>query len=184
VSTTFPRARRPELGYNVEQVEDFLEEARRAYGAAPGELTVVTAESIRHTAFGMQKGGYSTKPVDAALERLEDAFFQRERERKLKEFGDEAWYAQARTTAREILGRLARPAGTRFDRVGRLTNGYHRGDVDEFADQVVAYFQDGLPITVDEVRTVAFRPQRGGYREAQVDFVLDAIVEVMLAVRS
>ena len=75
MSTTFPRARRPELGYNVEQVEDFLEEARRAYGAAPGELTVVTAESIRHTAFGMQKGGYSTKPVDAALERLEDAVF-------------------------------------------------------------------------------------------------------------
>jgi DivIVA domain-containing protein len=34
------------------------------------------------------------------------------------------------------------------------------------------------------VRTVAFQAQRGGYREAQVDLVLDAVTRVMLAVRS
>jgi len=28
-----------------------------------------------------------------------------------------------------------------------------------------------------------FRPKHGGYREAQVDALLDAVVEVMLAVR-
>ncbi|WP_354002861.1 DivIVA domain-containing protein [Microbacterium elymi] len=32
------------------------------------------------------------------------------------------------------------------------------------------------------MRTVAFRMQRRGYREAQVDAVLDAVVDVMLAV--
>ena len=38
-------------------------------------------------------------------------------------------------------------------------------------------------MSVDEVRTVAFRTRRGGYSEAQVDAFLDAIVGVMLAVR-
>ena len=33
-------------------------------------MTVVSAATIRTTAFGMQKGGYSTVHVDAARERL------------------------------------------------------------------------------------------------------------------
>lgn len=183
MSTTFPRARRSRLGYNVEQVEDFLEEARRAYGAESGELTVVTAESIRHTGFAMQKGGYSTTQVDSALERLEDAFSNRERERLQEELGTDAWFTRARMSAQEILDRLARPAGSRFTRVGFLRAGYHPRDVDVFADLLVHYFQDGRAMTVDDVRTVAFRTRRGGYREAQVDLVLDSVVDVMLAVR-
>ena len=99
MSTTFPRTRRSRLGYDVEQVEDFLEDARQAYDAGPGQPVVITAETIRHTAFAMQKGGYSTVHVDAALERLEDAFATRERERALQSSGDGVWYTQARATA-------------------------------------------------------------------------------------
>lgn len=183
MSTTFPRTRRSRWGYDVEQVEDFLEEARRAYTAEAGELTVVTAESIRLTAFALQKGGYSTAHVDAALERLEDAFSGREKERWLNERGDRAWYSRARSTAQEVLDRLARPAGEKFTRVGRLGWGYDVGDVDRFARRLTEYFQDGAPMTVDEVRAVAFRPRRRGYREAQVDLLLDTVVDVMLAVR-
>jgi len=40
---------------------------------------------IRTTAFAMQKGGYSTSHVDAALERLEDAFASRERDRAFQQ---------------------------------------------------------------------------------------------------
>ncbi|MBC7724362.1 MAG: DivIVA domain-containing protein [Burkholderiaceae bacterium] len=184
MSTTFPRTRRSRLGYNVEQVEDFLEEARRAYGAEAGELTVVTSESIRRTAFGMQKGGYAAAPVDAALERLEDAFATRERERVRQEKGEDAVVDGARVIAQEILDRLSRPVGERFLRVGPFASGYHRSDVDDFADRLTAYFQDGEPMTVEEVRAAAFRPRRGGYREAQVDLVLDGVVDVMLAVRA
>ncbi len=60
MSTTFPRARK--LGYDIDQVEDFLEDARRAYHAQPGEPTVVTAESIRQQAFTMRKRGYAPLP--------------------------------------------------------------------------------------------------------------------------
>ena len=55
--------------------------------------------------------------------------------------------------------------------------------MDAFASRLTNYFQDGRPMSVDEVRTVAFRPKKGGYREAQVDLLLDAVITVMLAVR-
>jgi DivIVA domain-containing protein len=183
VSTTFPRTRQSKAGYDVDEVEDFLEEARRAYSAEPGAPVIVSAESIRHTAFDMQKGGYSVVHVDAALERLEDAFAARERERAMAEAGDAAWYGRARESAQEVLDRLDRPAGHRFKRVNFLSLGYHPKDVDAFGDELTGYFQDGSPMTVEQVRTIAFRTKRGGYNEAQVDLLLDSVVGVMLAVR-
>ena len=183
MSTTFPRIRKSRRGYSVDQVEDFLEEARRAYSADSTEPAVVNATNIRRMAFSLEKGGYSPAHVYAALERLEYAFASRERERVIQLSGDEAWYTEARSIAREILERLVRPLGHRFDRVGVLSNGYHRREVDAFAARLTNYFQDGRPMSIDEVRTVAFRSQKGGYREAQVDLLLDAVVTVMLAVR-
>lgn len=183
MSTTFPRARKSRAGYDIDQVEDFLEDARRAYSADRSVPTTVTAESIRRTAFDMQKGGYSIVHVDAALERLEDAFATRERERAVSEVGDRVWYGKARETAQEVLDRLDRPRGHRFKRVNLLTLGYHPKDVDAFGDRLTRYFQDGKPMSVDDVRAAAFRTKRGGYNETQVDLLLDAVIGVMLAVR-
>lgn len=183
MSTTFPRARRSRPGYDVDQVEDFLEDARRAY-SEPNAISFVNSTTIRRTAFDMQKGGYSTTHVDAALERLEDAFANRERDRAFAApDGDSGWYGEARSTAQVILDRLARPTGSRFTRVGLLTRAYSTKEVDAFADRLVDYFQHGKPLTVDEVRTVAFRATRRGYNEGQVDLLLDSVIEVMLAVR-
>ncbi|MFJ8893470.1 DivIVA domain-containing protein [Leifsonia sp. NPDC102414] len=186
--STFPRTRKSELGYDTEQVDEFLQTARRAYdGGADDDASdsspALTAADIRHTAFSMKKGGYSTSHVDAALERLEDAFASREREAKRAAMGDTEWFEQARTTAQVILNRLERPVGERFERVSFLTYGYNKGDVDRFATRLSRYFQDGRPMSVEEVRTVTFRPQRGGYREVQVDLLLDGVTDVMLAVR-
>ena len=181
MSTTFPRARK--LGYDIDQVEDFLEDARRAYHAQPGEPTVVSAETIRQQAFTMRKHGYAPSHVDAALERLEDAFATKERERVLREQGDQAWYSQARGMAQVLLDRVVRPRGRRFKRVGIFTLGYSVREVDMLTDRVSAYFQAGRPLSVEDLRTAAFTAQRGGYHETQVDRVLDAVIEVMLAVR-
>lgn len=183
VSSTFPRTRSSRRGYDIDQVEDFLEEARRAYNADDGAPVVLGADTIRYTAFAMQKGGYSPAHVDAALERLEDAFASRERERVRSVVGDEAWFNEARKNAKEIIDRLARPAGKRFRTTGILSEGYDRKQVDAFAARLNDYFLKGTPMSVDEVRTVAFRPRKGGYHEAQVDFFLDSVVSVMLAVR-
>jgi DivIVA domain-containing protein len=183
VSSTFPRARRGAPGYNVDQVEDFLEDARRAYASDPNAPAGLTAAGIRTQAFQLQRGGYSAVHVDAALERLEDAFASREREHALARQGDQAWYANARTTAQTILDRLARPAGARFRRTGALVQGYAPKEVDAFTKRLVDYFQQGKPMSVEQVRTVTFATKRGGYQETQVDLLLDAVVDVMLAVR-
>ena len=181
MSTTFPRARK--LGYDIDQVEDFLEDARRAYQAQPGEQTLVTSESIRQQAFTMKKHGYAPSHVDAALERLEDAFATKERERAFREQGDQAWYADARNNAQVLLDRVVRPRGRRFRRVGIFTLGYAVREVDQLADRISAYFQAGRPLSIEDLRTTAFPAQRGGYNEAQVDVVIDSVIEVMLAVR-
>jgi DivIVA domain-containing protein len=97
--------------------------------------------------------------------------------------GDRKWLDEARGTAQVILNRLGRPEGERFDRASIFTIGYNKREVDRFAKRLIRYFRDGIPMSVDEVRTVVFRQQRHGYREAQVDLLLDAVVDVMLAVR-
>jgi len=184
VSTTFPRTRKSRRGYNVDQVEDFLEDARRAYSADASVVSVVSADSIRRTAFAMQKGGYSTTHVDAALERLEDAFASRERDRAFTPPGGDAeWYGKARSSAQVILDRLARPEGHRFSRVSGFSRAYNVKQVDAFADRLVDYFQHGKPMSIDEVRLVAFQATKRGYNETQVDLLLDNVIDVMLAVR-
>lgn len=186
VKTTFPIAPQGQLGYDVDEVESFLATARAAYsgGASGGRAAShVDSTRIRRTAFTMAKGGYSTAHVDAALERLEDAFASREKEQSASGSADATWLADARTTAEEIVARLDRPVGHRFDRVGFLTVGYHPADVDRLVRRLQGYFGDGRALSIDDVRASVFRPKRGGYREAQVDVVLDAVVDVMLAVR-
>lgn len=181
MSTTFPRVRRGR-GYDIDEVEDFLEDARRAYTGDRGSEQVVTAEYIRQVGFTMRRGGYSPAAVDAALERLEDAFASRQRDRILTELGDQGAYQRARSDAQVILDRCQRPRGRRFQRVGILTGGYSVREVDAFADRITRYLQEGVPLTIEDVRGVQFTPQRGGYREAQVDLVLDAVVELLQTV--
>jgi DivIVA domain-containing protein len=178
--STFPHARRSRPGYDVAEVEEFLRRARSAYDGGTGTLT---SEEIRHIAFGMHRGGYETAPVDAAMERLEDAFASRERDAARARLGEDRWHEQARESAREVVARLERPARQRFRRTSILTVGYRIAEVDAFGERLLRYFREGTPVGVQEVRGAVFLPQRGGYSETQVDLLLDTVTEVMLAVR-
>lgn len=183
MTPTFPLAERGARGYSTDEVDRFLRFARLAYDGAD-ERAAMTATDIRHTAFAVvTRGGYDPVHVDAALERLEDAFAQRERDLGIQQMGSAAWVEFQRETAQVIVNRLARPAGRRFARTGPLARGYKRSAVDAFADVVSDYFQRGRALDVETVRRAAFPLERGGYREDQVDAVLDAVVSVMLAVR-
>jgi DivIVA domain-containing protein len=181
VSSTFPRVPKGR-GYDTAEVEDFLEDARRAY-AAPAGQAGLSASRIRTTAFSMKRGGYDPATVDAALERLEDAFATRERQSSIDQTGDQAWYQKARASAQTILDRISRPRGRRFRRHSIFAAGYSVREVDSITDRIRRFFQTGTPLTADDLRQTAFHPQRGGYDEAQVDALLDATVRVMLAVK-
>ena len=183
--TTFPKAPRGQLGYDRNEVDRALRVARQRYDNFDngGEGKRLTTWSIRHTAFTMRKGGYSAPHVDAALERLEDAVAVREREERIERIGRDAFLRETKATARAVLKRLQRGSGQRFDRVDVLHRGYDVAEVDAFAEQLESFLRGGAPLSLREVRGVAFRPKRAGYREAQVDLLIDAVVDVMLAIR-
>jgi DivIVA domain-containing protein len=184
VTSTFPLARSGKPGYDVAEVDAFLERARTAYSLPPGHPEGLSSLEIRRIAFRVvRKNGYSARHVDAALERLDEAFAAREREQEVALQGSELYYQGVRATAQEIINRLARGDGNRFRRVGVFTRGYHPADVDAFSRLISAYFEQGRALPVETVRTIAFRSKYRGYHEAQVDLLLDAVVELMLAVR-
>ena len=166
-------------GYEKHAVDAFLAHAREAFET---DATALSSADVRGTAFPLVRHGYRIRDVDAALGRIEDAFAHREREQALADEGADAWVERSRTLAQEVLDRLSRERGHRFDRVGAMHYGYRVDEVDLVADKLARYLETGESLTVEQVRTVAFRMKRGGYREDQVDAVLDAMVEVLLAV--
>jgi DivIVA domain-containing protein len=196
-----PRVERSVPGYDVDQVDLFLARARAAYALPGGPIGAegppgpddldgadgpdgvpVTAESIRTVGFDTRRGGYSRSHVDLALDRLEAAFSQREREARVAAVGADRWHSEVRERAQELLDRLDRGPRARFRRVGPLRRGYRVDEVDDLCEALVRYFRDDEDVSPDEVRSAVFRSSRKGYEEAQVDRMLDAIVDVMLSV--
>ncbi|MGO1880212.1 MAG: DivIVA domain-containing protein [Microbacterium gubbeenense] len=175
----FAHAARGVRGYDAQAVDAFLERARVSFQGGGG----LTSDDVRKASFPLVRGGFDVPSVDAALARLEDAMAARERDARIRETGAGAWVAGAKSEAQELLGRMSRPEGHRFDRVAWHRSGYSVVEVDIVATRISRYFAAGEPITADQVRSAAFHPQRGGYREEQVDAALDAAVRVILAVR-
>jgi DivIVA domain-containing protein len=182
VRDSFARARGREKGYDVSAVDAFLDRARASFEGDADADDAVTAASVRDVSFALVRGGYAVSAVDAALGRVEDAFAGQERAAAIARLGARAWVEQQRADAQEILDRLTRPRRRRFERVSAMRYGYRIEEVDLVADKIAGYLSDGTGVTVEQVRSVAFRMQRGGYRETQVDALLDAVVEIMLAV--
>lgn len=178
---SFPRVKRGTRGYDANQVDAFIAEARIAYDNTIAGATSLSSAGIRNTAFSLQKGGYSTRHVDGALERLETAFADRERAVALATMGEAAWLQQSSELSAALTARFGRKSGHRFNKVKLFAQGYKVKDVDVFAERVNAFLTTGEPLSAADVRAVTFRAGRGGYDEAQVDAALDALVELLLA---
>lgn len=183
MSTAFPLAAGKEPGYRRDQVDAFLDRARASYELASGDQAAVTSEEIRHIAFDVKRKGYSARHVDAAMDRLEEVFFERERRARMAELGEEAWWQETKQLLSEIRGRIERPRGTRFRRRGIFATGYRRAQVDAFLEQVRAMLHGEGVLTTAEVRSVVFHSEWRGYSEDQVDALLDAVVVLMLSTR-
>lgn len=176
----FPLTTGRQRGYHRAAVDTFLDSARAAFEESRADFG---ADDVRAASFPLVRGGYVIADVDAALARVEDAFAQRAREWAIGRVGVDAWVAQAREDAQQVLDHLSRPLRKRFARTSILTFGYRVEEVDHVGDRISAFLRDGEPLDVEQVRGAAFRMQRGGYREEQVDALLDATVEVILSVR-
>ena len=181
MSTSFERVSRFSVGYDMREVDEFLSRARKAY---EGRDPSFDGSDITAASFGTERGGYDMRVVDEALDRLSDAFALQARDDAIAAQGEEAWVAQLTERAETLKERLERPAGDRFAPAAQGEPAYDKGDVDALCYQLVAYFTDGHPMSVDDVRRAAFGRRRGpeGYREAVVDVYLDHVADVMASV--
>ncbi|WP_159615933.1 DivIVA domain-containing protein [Arthrobacter zhaoguopingii] len=184
-SSPFARVGRRSYGYNTRQVDRFLVQARNFYNNGESGDGPITSAQVRAIVFEPAKGGYEPQDVDAALDRLEDAFAQRERDQLIEAKGEDAWLMQIGRASAVLRGRLHRAPGERFRRPTRKKAlSYNTGDVDALCDQLLRYFENDLPLSVDVVRRAVFRETVGaaGYEENQVDAFLDRVVELMASI--
>lgn len=179
MATMFPLVGRWSTGYQREQVEEFFDQARAAYEGG----TSMTAEDVRGAAFDLVRHGYAPASVDAALDRLEAAFVQRERATSIDTSGQSDWMELVADRATSLYGRLTRPEGERFAPPMR-GRGYDRAAVDKVMDRLVDYFDSGRPLTASQLRVVTFpsAPKGRAYAEGPVDAFLDRAVDILLAV--
>lgn len=170
-------------GYHRNQVDTFL---ARVDLALQGALPTVTATEIRRAGFELVHRGYDIGEVDAALDEMElqAVLLAATRSRR----GRLDPVAEAAFLRKELSG----PYMRRFPRVHFPRRGYDIDDVDEFLDQVCAALDSAVDsgvtqvggLAVADVRTVAFRPKRGGYAEDAVDENLDRVVEMLLLIQA
>jgi DivIVA domain-containing protein len=176
---------RTDYGYNAKQVDQFLQRARVSLETPAAAVHPIRSADVRAVSFDPVKGGYSATAVDAALDRLEDAFARRERDELIAQQGEEAWLRQIGQLSGTLRGRLHRPDGERFRRpVKKKARSYNTRDVDRLCKDLIGYLEEDKPLSVDNVRRAVFRQAVGkdGYEETQVDAFLDRVVELMAAI--
>ncbi|WP_029089935.1 DivIVA domain-containing protein [Brevibacterium album] len=184
MDTNFPRMTGWKSGYDPAQVDSFFKRANESFSREnpqPGDLD---ARAVRTVGFDLVRKGYHVGVVDAALDRLEDAFAKQARDRMVAQSGEQAWVNELTRAAGSLRGRLVREPGERFNPAAKGEVGYDIGEVDALCDRINAYFTQGQPMSVDEVRRVLFRTRKGdaAYDEDQVDAFIDRVVEVMASV--
>lgn len=185
IPASFDRVQRNEYGYNAKQVDQFLQRARVSFENPTTASHVIKSADVRAVSFDPVKGGYAAAGVDAALDRLEDAFARRERDDLVAERGEEAWLREIGKLSGLLRGRLHRPDGERFRRPAKgRGRSYNTVDVDNLCRDLIGYLEEDRPLSVDNVRRAVFRPAVGkdGYEETQVDAFLDRVVELMAAI--
>lgn len=176
----FPTVGRWASGYDREEVEEFFERAKSAYESGD---TGMSSADVRSAAFDLVRHGYDPAAVDAALDRLEAAFIQRDRSEFVTSASQDAWMEQVAERATSLYPRLVRPAGERFAPPER-GRGYDSEAVDAALDRLVAYFDEGAHLSASELRSVTFpsAPRSRAYAEGPVDAYLDRAIDILLAV--
>ncbi len=177
MSFSFPAAKPNQAGYEQSEVDAFIASAREQF--LHPDARNLTALDLRRTEFTIRKGGYSVSAVDAAIDRLEDAFADRELKAKMALGGHHSLVTRAIAIKELLRGRLNRPKGRRFKNTGLILRGYDRKQVDAFLASVAAHLDSGQTLNLDSVRRAVFRVKRGGYAESQVDAFIDRVIELL-----
>ncbi len=193
-------------GYDVAQVDAFLERAHSLYEDENAELT---PKDIQGVSFDMRRGGYEYKQVDAALDRLERAVVDKQTAWEISSSGRIASKARSESLLEQMADHANRAQGQRFAPGESKTPSYDRKQVDALVDSVIAYAsarlraedpQAGSAVGVNDaddsdnaeqldankVSHAVFTQRKGakGYDERQVDYYLSACSHLLTRIES
>ncbi|MDR2381318.1 MAG: DivIVA domain-containing protein [Bifidobacteriaceae bacterium] len=168
-------------GYGIREVNAFFDRAQAVYEGRSQET--MTPEDVRNAAFPQVKGGYDEPQVDGALDRLDAAFTRKQRSEFIAANGQQAWLDKIVDRATTLYDRLGRPDGQKFAPAEGGQGAYDRTQVDALLHRLADYFNNGAPLTSQDIRHAVFATVRGkrGYAMGPVDAYLDRALEVLVA---
>ncbi|OZG66388.1 hypothetical protein BHAP_0250 [Bifidobacterium hapali] len=195
--SSIARAGKRKLGYDTGQVDAFL---NRAHALYDGDAASLTQQDIQNVSFDLAKDGYDIAQVDAALSRLERAVVDRQTSAQISDQGRVAWRAQTEELYRQIAHHAERAERERFADGRKGQPSYDRKQVDRLIDDVVDKATADLDlsgashnntdslanITSVTVSNAVFTQRKGarGYDERQVDYFLNACVQLLSRLES
>ena len=195
-TSALDRAGKRKWGYNVAQVDEFLERAHEMYENNDPQLS---QEEIQLTSFDLERNGYVIGQVDATLIRLERAIVDKNTQTQIAEEGRRQWDQETLGLAQTLQQRAEAPNRQRFKPGLRHHPSYDRKQVDLLVMQTWTRITQllGIPNTLDEVRNAdlitssrvanAIFTQRNahhGYDESSVDAYLNRAIQVLTRVES
>lgn len=182
MATMFTQVTGLRRGYDRAEVDEFFEFARRVYEDQTDE--VLSHRDIHTALFDLTRSGYVTAEVDAALDRLENAFVARNRQTVIGQQGPQGWSAFLNEQAKTLYPRLTRMPGERFAHPSK-GRGYKSAEVDQMCRDLIDFFDGKKKITAAEIRSLTFTSARGkkAYEETSVDAFMARAIEVLLGVQ-
>lgn len=191
------RAGKRKWGYDPAQVDAFLERAHALYDSEGIQLT---QRDIQAVSFDLTKDGYVIAQVDAALNRLERAVVDKQTAWEIAQHGRVTWKAQTENLYQQVVAHVEREPGERFKPGEPKQPSYDKKQVDRIVDQIVDKAAASLGVdgvTQDDVRDLAdlnansvsnviFTQRKGkkGYDERQVDYFLNACIQLLSRIES
>lgn len=191
------RVGKRKFGYNVSQVNEFLERAHKLYVSDNMDLT---QKDIQEVSFDLERDGYVISQVDATLSRLENAVVDKATEYDIMHRGRVVWKAEIEDIYRTLLKHAKRAERQRFAPGEPKHPSYDRTQVDELVNQILDKISISLghraswdtdedilkEITDDFVSDVVFTQRVGkrGYDERQVDYYLNSCIRVLSKIES
>lgn len=166
-----------EWGYDPKSVDPVIDLARNQF-ANPASH-VLDAATLRTSQFKLVKGGYQIASVDAALDRLDDAFAQQEANRLLARNGHEGARQKMQDLRETLKARIARGKRRSFKRQAWWLKGYSMPQVDALLKSIDATLDGQSNLSVSVLRQFTFTPKWAGYSEAQVDAFIDRTVQYL-----
>ncbi len=190
------RAGKHHWGYNVDQVDEFLQHAHDLYEEDdPG----LTQEDIQLTSFDLEKNGYVIGQVDATLIRLEKAVVDKHTNYEIAHRGRAAWDVDTSALVGTLEERAEAPDGERFKRGLPRHPSYDVKQVDLLVRQAwtritsllgipsrISSERDSQNINASQVSNVIFtqRKAKHGYDESSVDAYLNRVIQVLTRIES